>query len=227
MPACRSAFFSTLATCFVLFASIAARGGDAAVAREHRRASYYVLALSWSPTYCGTNVGRNDLQQCGRGRRYAFVAHGLWPQYDQGWPEFCDTREGWVSEENIKEMLPIMPSRKLVIHQWKKHGSCSGLEQAAYFDLTQELFEKVRIPARYLSPNEAVVVTPGEIVNDFIKTNKNLRPEMISVQCSGRGERARLTELRICFDLDGAFSVCGQNERRQCNAGSIMLPPVR
>lgn len=226
MPARRFAFLSALAACFVVLAALTFVS-DGAFARKHLPAHYYALALSWSPTYCGSNAGRNDRQQCALGRRYAFVVHGLWPQYAQGWPEFCDTREGWVSEENIEEMLPVMPSRRLVIHEWKKHGSCSGLGQDGYFDLTQELFEKVRIPARFISPNDAVVTTPGEIVNDFIKTNKNLQPEMVSVHCNSRGERTRLTELRICFDLDGAFMACGQNERRQCEASSIVLPPVR
>ena len=50
---------------------------------------YYALSLSWSPTYCGSNAGQNDPQQCGPGRAYAFVVHGLWPQYAQGWPENC------------------------------------------------------------------------------------------------------------------------------------------
>jgi ribonuclease T2 len=50
---------------------------------------YYVLALSWSPTYCASRAGRRDRQQCGTGRGYAFVVHGLWPQYEKGWPDFA------------------------------------------------------------------------------------------------------------------------------------------
>src|SRR5262245_26202773 len=50
---------------------------------------YYALSLSWSPTYCTSQVGQNDSQQCGPGRTYAFVVHGLWPQYERGWPENC------------------------------------------------------------------------------------------------------------------------------------------
>ena len=56
---------------------------------------YYVLALSWSPTYCaGLDNGRYDPQCHGRERRpYAFVLHGLWPQFEQRWPQFCRTSE--------------------------------------------------------------------------------------------------------------------------------------
>ena len=36
---------------------------------------FYVLALSWP--------------QCEPGRRLGFVVHGLWPQYERGFPSEC------------------------------------------------------------------------------------------------------------------------------------------
>ena len=65
----------------------------AAQARDFRPGEfdYYVLALSWSPTYCASEAGASDGQQCAPGRRFAFVVHGLWPQFKQGWPENCET----------------------------------------------------------------------------------------------------------------------------------------
>ena len=94
---------------------------------------YYVLALSWSPSYCAGEAGQNDSQQCAPGRRFAFVIHGLWPQFAKGWPEYCATREAWVPQKLIEGMMDVMPSKKLIIHEWKKHGTCSGLSQADYF----------------------------------------------------------------------------------------------
>lgn len=47
---------------------------------------YYLLSLSWSPTFCLTHAGN---EQC-KGKGYGFVLHGLWPQYAKGgWPQFC------------------------------------------------------------------------------------------------------------------------------------------
>src|SRR5262245_55531293 len=56
---------------------------------------YYTLSLSWSPTYCAGQRSPADDAQCRPrgGKRYAFVLHGLWPQYERGYPEFCRTRE--------------------------------------------------------------------------------------------------------------------------------------
>ena len=51
---------------------------------------FYVLSLSWSPSFCEEaaergNDGRSQAQ-CG-GRPFSFVVHGLWPQYEHGFPE--------------------------------------------------------------------------------------------------------------------------------------------
>lgn len=188
---------------------------------------YYALTLSWSPTYCASQAGQDDRQQCGLGRAYAFVVHGLWPQYQRGWPQDCVLREKWVPDEVIAAMLDSMPSKKLIIHEWKKHGGCSGLRMRAYFELTRSLFTKIRIPARYLRPQEAVVTTPEQLVTDFVKTNRDITNDMISVQCGNSRGAARLAELRICFGKDGKLQACGVNERRQCRADKLVLPPVR
>ncbi len=91
---------------FVLFlccmASAFARGP------ESGKFDYFALALSWSPTYCATPAGENDRSQCSPGRRFAFVVHGLWPQHEKGWPEYCETRESWVDEKNIAAMMDVM-----------------------------------------------------------------------------------------------------------------------
>lgn len=188
---------------------------------------YYVLALSWSPTYCTGDAGQNDFQQCAPGRKFAFVVHGLWPQYNRGWPQDCATRESWVPQPQIDDMMDIMPSKKLIIHEWKKHGTCSGLSQAAYFNKVRDIFGRTHIPARYLSPQADVEVTREQLVMDFVKSNKDLTEKMLSVQCGNSTGEARLSELRICVDKEGDFTTCGANEKRQCRAARLVLPPVK
>ena len=196
-------------------------------ARENRNFDYYVLSLSWSPTYCASNKGRRNKSQCGRQRAFAFVVHGLWPQYKKGWPQNCKTNQRWVGRSQIKAMLDIMPSKGLIIHEWKKHGSCSRLGQKAYFKLTRRLFDKVLTPARYLSPQKPILITPRQLVSDFVKTNRGLSAAGLSVQCGNNRDRASLSELRVCFSKTGEFIACGENERRSCRAKILVMPPVR
>ncbi len=188
---------------------------------------YYVLSLSWSPTYCASRAGRNDRQQCGRGRSYDLVVHGLWPQYTRGWPEKCRTGERYVPERRIDTMLDIMPSKRLVIHEWRKHGTCSGLSQQRYFQATRDLFERIRKPARYITPRNPIVTTPEQLARDFLSTNRWLKRDGISIQCGNRRDRARLREIRICFSRDLKPRACGENERRRCRARELVMPPSR
>jgi ribonuclease T2 len=192
---------------------------------------YYVLALSWSPTYCAElRPGRYDPQCQGReGRRYAFVLHGLWPQFERGWPENCDSPDrGFVPRPVAQRMLDIMPSERLVFNEYRKHGTCTGLGVDGYFDLARKLFEKVKIPSRYLQlTDERLFVSPGELTQEFLAVNPQLKPDMMAVRCGGPGNRLR--EVRICFDKSGNFRPCGRNEnqRRLCSADRMYVPPVR
>ena len=58
---------------------------------------FYVLSLSWSPSFCEASAekGRAPREQCG-GRPYSFVVHGLWPQYERGFPESCQNPAPFV-----------------------------------------------------------------------------------------------------------------------------------
>jgi ribonuclease T2 len=192
---------------------------------------YYVLALSWSPTYCAERGGARGDQQCNpsRGRPYAFVLHGLWPQYERGWPQDCRSSDrGWVPGPVADRMLDIIPSKKLIFHTYRKHGTCSGLGVDRYFALSRELFEKVKIPPRFIDlDDDRLTISPGDLIQEFLSANPGLRPDMIAVQCGGTGNRLR--EVRICFDKAGAYRACGPNEnqRRLCSADRMYVPPVR
>jgi ribonuclease T2 len=192
---------------------------------------YYVLALSWSPTFCA-DVGekRRDPQCAPReGRPYAFVLHGLWPQHERGWPQDCSSPDrGWVPAPAAERMLDIMPSKKLVFHEYRKHGTCSGLGVDGYFDLARRLYEKVKIPRRFVGlTDDRFTIAPGELVREFLAANPQIKPDMIAVQCGGTGNR--LKEVRVCFDKGGNFRGCGRNEdqAKLCTADRMYVPPVR
>lgn len=198
-------------------------------AKEQRRGQFddFVLALSWSPSYCAGDPGQRDAQQCAPGRRFAFVVHGLWPKFVNGWPESCESRKEMIPQERIDAMLDVMPSKKLIIHEWKKHGACSGLTQADYFGSVRKIFGSLRIPARYLSPQAPVTITPEQLVVDFVKSNRGLTADMLSVQCGTASDLARLSELWICVNKTGSFTACGTTDRWQCRAKTIVMPPVK
>lgn len=188
---------------------------------------YLTMAMSWSPTYCETTGRARNDPQCSGERPYAFVLHGIWPQFQKGWPENCSTGgKPWVPNDVIRSMLDIMPSRGLIIHEYKKHGTCTGLDAAGYFSLSRKLYGAIKIPPRYVRPAQPIRTSPREIENEFLKANPGLNADMISVVC---GRQDRLKELRICFSRDGQLTRCGRNEnqRKLCSRDQIRVPPVR
>jgi ribonuclease T2 len=215
----------------ILWLGLAWSGTALAQRSEAGAFDYYVLALSWSPTYCAdTGDERNDPQCNGHSERpYAFVLHGLWPQYERGWPQDCRSADrGWVPGPVANRMLDIMPSKRLIFYEYRKHGTCSGLGVDGYFDLARKLYEKVKIPARFARvTDERMTVGIGELVGDFLGANPGLKPDMLAVQCGGAG--SRLKEVRICFTKVGEFRACTRNEdqRRLCSAERMYVPPVR
>lgn len=215
--------------------------GDAAAQRIERfdpgrppagvtgKFDYYVLSLSWSPTYCAEQGGRGEDQCRPRPNRpFAFVLHGLWPQYERGYPEFCASRDRpFVPQGVIDRMLDVMPARGLIIHQYRKHGTCSGLEPGAYFDAARRYYQKVKIPQRFANADRDQVIERSAVVADFIAANPGLKPEHMAVTCGGSGNRLR--EVRICMTRDGEFRSCGANEdqNRLCRSPRVYVPPVR
>src|ERR1700730_16192691 len=98
---------------------------------------YYVLSLSWSPSFCEEAAERGaegrSQAQCG-GRPFSFVVHGLWPQYERGFPEYCQRPSPRLDRNIMSSMLDLMPAPGLIFNEWDKHGTCSGLGERGYFE---------------------------------------------------------------------------------------------
>ncbi|CAA2101200.1 Ribonuclease [Methylobacterium bullatum] len=185
---------------------------------------FYVLALSWSPTYCET-AGRRDADgQCRPGRGLGFVVHGLWPQYTRGYPSDCSSVERSPTRQAMDVAGEVYPSEGLARHEWRKHGTCSGLDPMSYFKAAAQAREAVTIPAAFAKPDSDTRIAPVDIARQFVAANRGLRPDMMSVTCT-RGE---LQEVRICFtrDLRG-FTPCPEVARQNCRAGEIAVDASR
>ncbi len=205
----------------VLSADAVAERGD-----PPGRFSYYALVLSWSPTFCADLPPTRNDRQCRAARPYAFVLHGLWPQYERGWPEYCRVKDRWVPDRVLDSMLDIMPNRRLVIHEWRKHGVCSGLAPDAYFGIARKLYETIKIPERYVRPDRPIQTIPEEVEREFLLANPVLNESTLSVSC---GRRKRLRDIRICFDRSFKPRACGDDHRQAklCRLRQIVLPPAR
>jgi ribonuclease T2 len=186
---------------------------------------FYVLALSWSPSFCEAaaergNSGRSQVQ-CER--PYSFVVHGLWPQYERGFPEYCQRPSPRLDRNIMTSMLDLMPAPGLIFNEWDKHGTCSGLGARAYFETIRKARSAVKVPPEFLEVSEQKTLAPAEIENAFIKVNPGLSSSAIAVTCS----RRRLSEVRICMSKDLQFRACEEIDRRACRRDDVLMPPMR
>lgn len=191
---------------------------------EGRGFDFYVLALSWSPSWCQDNDPQARTAQCdGSGR--GFVVHGLWPQNERGYPQFCDSPEPKrVPDALGRALFDIMPpALGLIGHQWRKHGSCSGLDQKAYFATLRAARARVQLPES-LRPQAASRPSSAAAVEEaLIRSNPGLTRAAIAVDC----DKSRLEEIRICMTKDLAFRDCAEVDRNGCRAPSLTMPAAR
>jgi ribonuclease T2 len=186
---------------------------------------FYVLALSWSPSFCEAagERGTPPQQQCA-GRPYSFVVHGLWPQYETGFPEFCQVPAPRLDRNIVSAMLDLMPAPRLIFHQWDKHGTCSGLNPRVYFETLRKVRALVKIPDAYIDPKQLLTVAPDEVEEAFVNANAGLTRDAIAVTCDSR----RLHEVRICVGKDFRFRSCPEIDTRgACRRDKVVMPPVR
>ena len=184
---------------------------------------FYVLSLSWSPSYCEAEGEEANRQQCRSSRPYAFVVHGLWPQFERGYPDSCATDEPDVGNATLRTLYDIMPSAGLIRYQWRKHGSCSGLSQADYFSVLRAARERIAIPGQYVRLDDYLTADPDDVETAFLAANRGLSSDDAAVIC----DRRYLREVRICLTKELDFRACPEVDRRACQRSKVVMPPVR
>jgi ribonuclease T2 len=184
---------------------------------------FYVLALSWSAGFCELKGDERRSRQCDAGRGLDFVVHGLWPQYDNGYPSDC-AADRFVPRPVLDSVKDLFPETGLAIHEWRKHGTCSGKSPSGYFADVRLARNKVKIPEQLKSLKKEAKFSPLEIERAFAAANPGLRPDMMAVSC----RRGVLEEVRICLDRDlRGFHICPQVNRSGCRTQEITVPSIR
>src|SRR6202140_1719281 len=214
---------------FAIVAVVLMAGDAVAQDRRQNQAGkfdFYVLSLSWAPSFCDAALERAPDQapppECGQ-RPYPFVVHGLWPQYEKGFPEFCQQPSPRLDRNALSSMLGLMPAPGLIFNEWDKHGTCSGLGSHAYFETVRKARALVKIPDDYIEPSHEITVAPAEGGDAFVKANPGLTRASVAVTCN----KNRLSEVRICLSKDLQFRACEKIARRACRRDQVTMPPLR
>ncbi|WP_288944009.1 ribonuclease T2 [uncultured Roseovarius sp.] len=183
---------------------------------------YYVLSLSWSPTWCALEGDARGSPQCDDSADHGWVLHGLWPQYHRGWPSHCQTAERPPSRAMTAGMADIMGTSGLAWYQWKKHGSCSGLSAPAYYALSRRAYESVNRPEVFRKLKDPVKLPASVVEEAFLKANPGWERDMLTITC----REGRIQEARLCLSKDLKPVPCGRDTARDCTMKDALFAPI-
>ncbi|MBV9654238.1 MAG: hypothetical protein JOZ42_06710 [Acetobacteraceae bacterium] len=217
---------------------------------------YYLLSLSIAPSFCATDRGRSDKTECTEASDAAYretplTVHGLWPNRigvaGRNQPGNCDGPPlGSLPDSLRADLARYMPGSAdgLDRYEWRKHGTCSGLDPAAYFSaLITAAKEADRVIGGAIQSHGwfGRPVPIAELLDAVSETNPALARSIV-VNCrfrrKGAGESggaAVIQDIRVVLSRDfpgatlgpGAFvplSEVGFQANSGCPAGAGLLP---
>ena len=184
---------------------------------------YYVMSLGWSSNWCAlTGDDRGD-PQCDKGRGLTWTLHGLWPQYENGYPSDCRTVQNDPNRSDSAQMADIMGGAGLAFYEWKKHGRCSGLSAKTYYATMRKAYKAVTIPPIFAKITKDLSVPASVIEDAFAESNPHIARDQMTVTCS----QGMIQELRICLTKDLEPRRCGDDTLKDCSLKDAGLEAVR
>lgn len=173
---------------------------------------YYLLNLSWSPEFC---YSHRSAPECGRGA--TLVLHGLWPQNSDGsYPQNCSGAPG---PANPSQYSDIYPDQSLLEHEWRTHGTCSGLSPDAFFTTARAAFQSVKVPPKLAQLNAQISLPPDQILSLVTQSNPAIGAASVALSCGNN----YLTAVEVCLDKQLHPIACGTV--RSCKARTVRIPP--
>ncbi|RSD27276.1 ribonuclease T [Vibrio pectenicida] len=175
-----------------------------------------VISMTWMPTFCefiskDKNICNNE-----------FKLHGIWPYYTSVedkdniinyHPSNCFKSKGCSSTKDCeitadtisflskdKDMQKIYHKNlNLWSHEWRKHGTCSGLNQKEYFEQANIYIPKVL--ESYKNIEKLIMENKNSLVD--VEEIYNVSPRNVSLRCLHVDGRNYLFEVNFFFDKSG------------------------
>ncbi len=219
-----------------------ASGGQCNVAG---RQDSYVLAVSWQPGFCEHVKYDGIKPECDRMADGSLVVsnltvHGLWPNLHQCGTKYgsCGDSDPELSEDTISYISPWMPNffyeRVFGNYEWKKHGTCSGMNSDMYFRRAVDSVKLLNESAagRYLTENIGGRISKQTFVTKLkAETGRDQAANAFTLLCSNK----QLIEIRVRLPLDfkegGSLNdLLGSNlpsvpisDAKECKADEILI----
>ena len=104
-------------------------------------------------------------------------------------------------------------------HEWKTHGTCSGLSPDEYFSAARKAFKSVKVPPRLAGLKSQVSMPPDQILALFAASDSQIPQSAMALSCGNN----HLTAFEVC--LDKSFQPIACSGVRSCRANTVRIPP--
>ncbi|GJN10930.1 hypothetical protein PR202_ga29078 [Eleusine coracana subsp. coracana] len=203
--------------------------------------SSVVASLQWPGSYCDTRADRC----CYPGNQKPaadFTIHGLWPNYadcrrglvtpdatTRCWPDYCNATDP-LNTSLIKDLEGDLlrnwgtlscrhrNATAFWSHEWRRHGTCSGMDQHAYFRAALDF--KARFNLTHILADAGVAPSTNQTyllssIEDAVTKATGSAP---SVECNRNGrDEMQLYQVFQCVGRDGKSPVhCPRRLESRC-----------
>ncbi len=175
---------------------------------------YFLLDMAWGPSFCSSikDVSASCRPQAG------FAVHGLWPQNNNGtWPQFCAQTP---ASGDLARNLDITPDMDLIQHEWSKHGTCSGLAVASYFQAAHQAFAQFTMPLPLIGMHSSRTYTTLYTMNMLYLANPAFPRGSLSLSCNA----SHVTAVEACFNK--ALEPIRCQGLKGCDAQVVTFDPL-
>jgi ribonuclease I len=196
---------------------------------------FYLLAMTMHAAFC--DDGHADKKECRAGSKRPLVIHGLWPERlePRTYPRDCPAPRLDLQPSQLEVLREYMPGvhSGLHLHEWREHGSCSGLDADVYFEetllLARELDAALSGRLTTLGGEEATAAqirAAAEAYRPGLGKTFTLHCRNLRNAPPGLRDRPFLVEIRQCVDNDGQLGdpetplVCARVDRHDQGCGT-------
>ena len=146
------------------------------------------------------------------------VLHGLWPQGEGRTPQWCPSAIR-PTPADLRPMLCVTPSARLLSYEWSKHGACMTRQPRGYFRKSRELWGAIRWPDLDRLSKEPDL-TAGMLRDRWTLANPAWPREAVGVKVN---ERGWLQELRLCYGKDFMPTACDPRRKGAKDNGKLRI----
>jgi len=173
---------------------------------------FYLLSLTWHAAFCSD--GHTGKAECRVRPARPLVIHGLWPERlePRTYPRDCTAPRLELEPAQVRVLQDYMPgvASGLHVHEWREHGSCSGLDAEVYFQqtilLAREMDAALSASLTTMAGGEtsaARVRAAADAARPGLGATFTLHCRTLRSAPPAQRQRPFLVEIRQCVDNDG------------------------